>query len=59
MAQFTHVITQTVNCPAYGNEWVVKNGKQNRQQRYKCRKKFRANEVAGHYLGGSILAWRS
>ena len=49
MAEFTHVITQTVNCPACRNERVVKIGKQNHQQRYlcrKCKKKFRANGKA-------------
>ena len=49
MAEFTQVITQTVNCPACGNERVVKIGKQNHQQRYLCRtckKKFRANGKA-------------
>ena len=49
MAEFTHVVTQTVNCPACGNSWVIKHGKQNHQQRYlcrKCKKKFRANGKA-------------
>ena len=63
MAEFTHVITQTVNCPACGNERVVKIGKQNHQQRYlcrKCKKKFRANGKAPgrtqptNVIGGAI-----
>ena len=48
MAEFTEVITKTVDYPDCASNRVVKVGKQNGQQRYLCRacdKKFRANGI--------------
>ena len=49
MAEFTTSTTYAVNCPKCAGDRVVKDGKQNGQQRYRCRncqKKFRANGKA-------------
>ena len=49
MAEFVKTIAYTINCPACGDEHVIKTGNRNGYQRYKCnscKKKFRADGQA-------------
>ena len=49
MAEFSETTSYTVNCPSCKGGHVIKQGKQNDQQRYKCKsckKVFRYNDKA-------------